>query len=242
MRPTVGFLVAAPVRRGMAFRPFAMLVLTGLASLGFPSEAIAGPNSGGTLILHLCNWGGECTYEWGYPLCESADEHLQQCEDAEVQNDPGFPGRFFAYAAFPEGSSPRLSRVAFGVDHSWEEPYEWFFLEAVPCADQEITTAGWPEAGEGVILSWDTPRTDILPVLYTFWGYVYYATPGSFWLTPHPTEGGWFEDDSQPPLRDGVVGYGRMGFGEPGELPCPDVPTGATEQGDSWGRIKARYR
>ncbi|MCA9727383.1 MAG: choice-of-anchor D domain-containing protein [Candidatus Eisenbacteria bacterium] len=45
--------------------------------------------------------------------------------------------------------------------------------------------------------------------------------PSTFSLTPHPTEGAIFLDDSGPPEIDPIVDLGVLGFGVPGSALCP---------------------
>jgi hypothetical protein len=55
--------------------------------------------------------------------------------------------------------------------------------------------------------------------------YAYADSSAELSLTPHPTQGGWFVDDSMPPLTDPIAAYGALGFGILGDAPCPGSGT-----------------
>jgi hypothetical protein len=65
----------------------------------------------------------------------------------------------------------------------------------------------------------------LLTEAYWFVGYTYSEQEGedstSVALIPHPRHHGVFVDDGFPAAVDTVAGYGRLGFGMAGALPCP---------------------
>lgn len=187
-----------------------------LLGMGFRG-ALAGPNAGGTLIMHA-----EPSIAY---TCEQCDYcpfvNLETC-DAAITSVSGFQTFvFYALGAFPAGSSPRVVGVTFGIQYS----AAFAFVNMGSCADFELSTPTWPASGSGTALTFDVPRTESLLPLYWFAGYNYYAPePASFALAPHPTQGGTFADDSIPSVLDVVAGYGSLGFEQPGELVCPEKP------------------
>ncbi len=135
-------------------------------------------------------------------------------------------------AAFPEGSLPRLRGATFGVDYSADvELLDWG-----ACADFVLPTGEWPAAGSGVGLVWDEPQSTRLVECAWFAVADPSLVPAFFAVTPHPTQGGMFADDSVPSQLDEVEFYGSFGFFQDGSLPCPSPvpgaccqPTGACE-------------
>lgn len=194
------------------------LVWVAAFSLGFvaASPATAGPNAGGVIILHAEPLVGR----ENPPLCDTFA--LTRCEDAVTQAPTGGGDtnvwRWYAVGAFPADASPRLKGVTFGIDYSAGV----FVGQWQSCGDFELTTPNWPSAsGEGTSVTWNEARTERLVPIYGFAGYSYYADPAHFCVGPHPTQGGYFGDDSTPALLDPIVDFGCLGFGTEGYLPCP---------------------
>ncbi len=190
-----------------------------LTSLG---TAFAGPNSHGTLIVHANppDQFSSCANEHEGSFCSLTDPcvALDACEHAITRVDASGAQVWTVIAAFPGGTSPRLSGITFGVQYPTS-----LTVEAVErCADFELSDATWPESGSGTALTWNTAQTDPLRVIYAFAGYNY-GSPALFSLIPHPTQGGFFGDDSIPSLLDPIAGYGALGFARPGVLACPST-------------------
>ena len=192
--------------------------------LPVPLVALAGVNAGGTMILHAnttiqytTNTTNYCGQS-GLTACSSAT--------ASVPASPSVTTVFYALAAFPDPSSPRLKGLTFGIqyDHSKFE-----LVAHGPCAGTEQPGAGWPGSGTGTSLAWNTTQTAGLVEAYWFAGHVY-ASPDScaFILTPHPDPGlgGKFADDSVPSQLDSIADYGRLGFGVAGYRACPSTGGG----------------
>jgi len=82
--------------------------------------AVAGVNAGGTVTLH---WNSAIAYtgDASFPNggLTSCDASVVQAPPATTFPPPDAQRRiWFAYAAFPTGSSPRLKGVAFGVTYT----------------------------------------------------------------------------------------------------------------------------
>jgi hypothetical protein len=186
-----------------------------------PSLALAGPNAGGTLILHA-NPSLVFTSDIQNYCGLSA---LDSCSAAvtSVEWDPGKHVVFHAIAAFPSGSSPRLKGLSFGIDY---DPAKFVVAARGTCADFEISDGGWPAPGTGTAQSWTTgTQTGVLTEVYWFVGYAYSEQQGedstSVALIPHPRQHGVFVDDAFPAEVDTIAAFGRLGFGEIGHLACP---------------------
>jgi hypothetical protein len=185
-----------------------------------PSLALAGPNAGGTLILHANPSIVFTSDTQNY--CGMAA--LDSCSAAvtSVEWDPGKHVVFHAIAAFPPGSQPRLKGLSFGIDH---DPTKFVMAARGTCADFEIPDGLWPAPGTGTAQSWTTgTQTGLLTEVYWFVGYAYSEQEGedstSVALIPHPLHYGVFVDDAFPAEVDTIAGYGRLGFGMAGYLPC----------------------
>jgi len=182
--------------------------------------AYAGPNAGGTLILHAnttivyttdvedyCG-SGTGGSQGGLVLCADAVNHVEGAGTVV----------FFAIGAFPDGSSPRVSGLVFGVNY----PSQIALVAQGSCADFELATGGWPASGEGTAITWNTTQQAQLVEAYWFAGYNYYSPdPHVFALGLHPTQGGDFGDDAVPANLDPIQGFGSLGFDAPGFTPCP---------------------
>ncbi|MEZ4648231.1 MAG: hypothetical protein R3E97_05480 [Candidatus Eisenbacteria bacterium] len=174
-----------------------------------------GPNRGGTLVLHL---DPDFVYSGGgLPDCESAG--LQSCGDVVARADVEGPVLIYALALFPEGASPRLTGVTFGIDF----PSCVQLLEWSTCADFEIADPDWPTPGSGTAVAWTTPQTTLAVPVYQFAASGYAAEPGELAITPHQDQGTWFADDSVPAILDPIEGLGSFGFFRSGVVPCPHV-------------------
>jgi hypothetical protein len=70
------------------------------------------------------------------------------------------------------------------------------------------------------VVLWGQPQTSQLVEVYWFAAYNTDGIPSTFDLTPHPSHGGVFYDDSVPAKEDPIVCYGTMGFDTNGERCC----------------------
>ncbi|MFN8549557.1 MAG: hypothetical protein U0527_16680, partial [Candidatus Eisenbacteria bacterium] len=191
------------------------------------SRGALGANANGVLLLHT-NPALVYSTDPG-PFCGQAG--LDACANAITEVSGGGPAVIFALAAFSEGSQPRMAGVSFGIEYG-----HCVVLEAWgPCADHELATPTWPESGQGTALTWDNAQTTILTELYWFAAYTYDGAVDRITLTPHPTDGAFFVDDSVPPVIDPVGAFGTFGFGQPGSAECPPLvtPSGACCLGTS---------
>ena len=195
---------------------------TGLLLLA-SNLALAGPNEGGTLILHA-NPSLVFTSDIQNYCGMSA---LDSCSAAvtSVPWDPGTKIVFHAIAAFPPGSQPRLKALSFGIDY---DPAKFVMAARGSCADFELPDGTWPAHGTGTSQSWTTgTRTGLLTEVYWFAGYAYSEQEGedstSVSLIPHPMQHGVFVDDGFPSEADTIAAYGALGFGRAGSAPCSPV-------------------
>ena len=194
-------------------------VVLGFFALLVPVVVLAGPNAGGTLVVHdtgLFYSGDVPAYPSAVPECEEIDS------DLPLDFPTGAQGVVWkVYAAFPVcGSGPRLKAFVMGSAF----PEEVVVLAGGvpdPVADFEIPQDGWPyESGGGVGIAFGTVKTDPVNEVYWLGGYAY-ATGVLLSVTPHPVGETIFVDDSVPGIVDPVAGFGSIGFGVTGVTPCP---------------------
>lgn len=200
-----------------------------LLSLIGVRQSAAGPNLGGTLIVHA-NPSIVYTTDVSNYCGQSG---LGNCADGTFRHDGADPVVFFIMAAFPASSSPRLSGVVFGIDY---DATHVTLLASGLCGDFQLPTNGWPGPGEGNAITWNTAQTGHLVDIYWFAAYNYLSpSPAMFSITDHPVRGGGccFADDAVPANLDPILAYGALGFDQPGVPACPDGgATGACCFGD----------
>ncbi len=177
----------------------------------------AGPNSGGTLIIHHNEALQFTSVE---DFCNESE--LFTCADAQPRVDRSGPVIFHVLSAFPSTAESRLAGVTFGINY----PDCVILLAAGHCGDFEVDMAEWPDPETGTAVTWTEPQTSNLVEVYWFAGYVFDDQVATVSAIPHPIQGGYFGDDSIPSILDPITGYGVLGFFGPGSAPCPD-PEGA---------------
>ena len=69
------------------------------------------------------------------------------------------------------------------------------------CGDFRLNDANRPDSGAGSTVIWSSPQTDTFVPIYWFAAHTFGA-PGRFNLVPHPTQGGYFGDDSRIPIGE----------------------------------------
>lgn len=172
-----------------------------------------GPNYGGTLILH------------SNPNLQYTSDHteycgasgLNVCSQAETETSGEDIRVIHAIAAFHPDNEPRLGGITFGIEYGFCVT----IADYGACGDFELPTSGWPASGEGTSVTWSVARLDHLVDVYWFAAYGDSLYLHEMRLTPHPTQGGYFADDSIPAVLDPVADYGSFGFNMDGDAPCP---------------------
>jgi hypothetical protein len=208
----------------------ALVVLT-IAS----GPVFAGPNEFGVLYIHntgvLYAGGPE---ETPVPTCAGIVNQVA-IEDAHMI--------WKVYAAFPIDASPRLKGLAWGYGIS-ENNAGYVYIEANGPQNESVFSvlegvngSVWPGmGGDSVFVGMgftDSARVATVNELWWFAGTAYAGLggePQSICLIPHlRAENRFFLDDAFPPHEDAIMGYGCLGFGQPGFTPpCPVIPpTGA---------------
>ncbi len=200
-------------------------LLLSAAALALAAPAWAGPNAGGVLAVDALP---DVIYsDVGGSLCEAVGDDLPDfCRDLDTNVPPGTESVsvWQILALFPDGSSPRLAGVVFGID------YDGSALTVInheQCGDFELFTNDWPGPGSGANVVWFEAQTSPIVRIYSFAGYAYYAD-ASFGFGPHPVGPSGFGDDDVPVNVDEIAAYGSLGFNNnPGSAPCFDDAPGA---------------
>jgi len=203
-----------------------LMAVAALALVG--SVAFAGPNAGGTIFVHNASVvanGDMCGQGTAPASCVEAN--------TELDNYDITPWVWKVYAAFKPCTAPRLKAMSLGITYDqYENGGSLIMTGSGPCIGDplngaaEFPSAGWPGSGGGNVLVWQYTQTATVVEAYWFAGYSYpYGTPSTFALGPNPDPvlGGVFADDAAPPVQDNIVGYGFLGFNQPGGIICPDA-------------------
>jgi hypothetical protein len=119
----------------------------------------------------------------------------------------------------------------------------FLFYGWTACADSDVPSAGWPDCGEGITVSWTAEQPGPHVTMGILDLYVY-GTPATLGTAPDPQVGyAEFCDGTQPdPICAQFQGnnwcrFCYVGFGESGFCWC-DLPVDET----TWGAVKALYR
>jgi hypothetical protein len=194
-------------------------LLFGICALGLvAAPAEAGPNAGGTLIVH----NPQIAYTDDTPgYCGM--NPLADCETAVTRIDGAGPHYdtsvvWKIYAAFPQASSPRLMGASFGLQY---DPEVVVFASG-SCGSLELPEESWPASGTGTSTIWPEVQLGHVTEIYWFAGYVEDAAPHFFRAAPHPESFACFADDAVPANLDRIFAFSSLGFGAAGILLCPD--------------------
>ncbi len=192
----------------------------------------ANPNdlAGGVFITHApvfpvgtgcwMGWCG-CYYQGAVLGIESCEEQINNMPITSYHDDPTL---FYVVAAWSE---PKIwCGTEFGISSEFDELF--YFIEYGPCLENslEISTVGWPGAGEGTaVVATDTPWEGNFVPTYFFLGYTYTDTRIQLDVDPAQDFAGTGNCEIPPQLWDAVC-LGAVGTGsDPGVYCCPEVIT-----------------
>lgn len=192
-----------------------MIVVGLFGALPVVGPVYAGPNAGGTLIIHDTGLLGSVGPEG--PVFTP----LAECAVADTEAAVGVECTWVVYAAFPAEGSPRFKGLTF------QERFDPGSLIITgggmmdPPAAHVVVLGGWPTTDEGVIwVTFDPAQTTKLVPICWFSGEA--AVSGTtFRVSDNPGASPVFRDDSSPPEEDPVLGFGTLGFGVAGSNRCP---------------------
>jgi hypothetical protein len=186
-----------------------------LGALPVVGPAYAGPNAGGTLIIHDTGLLGSVGPEG--PVFTP----LAECDAADTEAAVGVECTWVVYAAFPVEGIPRFKGLTF------QERFDPAALIITgggmtdSIAGRVVGYGGWPTTDGGVAwVTFNPAQTAKLVPICWFSGEAA-ASGATFRVSENPEAWAVFEDDSSPPEEDPVLGFGTLGFGAAGSNRCP---------------------
>ena len=203
-----------------------------------------GPNAGGVLWVHdtgVVVSSDPSVWPAKPAKCSDVDNEMPL---SPVGGDAAVSRYWKVYAAFSEGSSPRLKSVGWKAEFpdNHVSPYAYVNVTSGVAPDEDgagtdffIGDLGFPLASGGQVgQSFPTgPRTTTVTTLFIFGGFGYNADPNTYpnptWSTVAkllPFDDANFGDDRIPANTDQIAGYGTLGFGKAGYTPCPKDTNG----------------
>jgi len=195
--------------------------LMALAVLCIAGPAFAtGPNIGGTLVIHDTGVTFSTVADLPVPPVSTAPA---SCSAVDVQLPEGSPtvqSVWKVYAAFPDGSSPRVKGLAWGITGSGAAYVTTAGLPDPPNCFQ-VVQGSWPSPPGSIGQSFVFTQTAQLVECYWFGGYGYAGA--LFSTAPHSVQASDFVDDAVPGNTDSIAGFSSIGFGVNGNLVCPQV-------------------
>jgi hypothetical protein len=203
----------------MLFRRIGSVLLF-MAVLAAP--ALAGVNTGGILVAHDASLLTSAT-DGAVPIAQQGSAPTG-CADVDARingaTSQGAAALFKVYAIFPQGSSPRLKGVAWGVHYGATTSLE----KGWNCGDFELPDADWPGSDQGNSVTFDAVHTGLVIPIYVFSAYTD-GTAGTVDLAANPSQGAVFGDDTVPAALDVIAGLGKIGFDTDGTVPpCGGYP------------------
>lgn len=170
------------------------------------------PNYGGRLLVHAIAF---------------SDSVPVRC--AEIRNS--VPGNgvhtVIILAAFPPENSPRLRRVAFGIDYPSDavQILSWDVVSGTATPSES-----WPAPGSEIVIEWEEARRNSFEPLVSF--EISVSAPADLRTTKSSQEPAGFVDDFDPPNKEEIACFGSLGIGVPGNQCCWSV--GACCVGKDW--------
>jgi len=220
----------------MVNRHVAVVVLALAVVCLLPTAAWCGRNMDGALIVHT---EPGLIYTEGYDYCDINFENPGSCiaANTEVDVPPGKVAVVWLLAAFPAGSSPGVTVIQFGLEHTFS-PMDIVSYEACDPADVEIPDGDFPASDTGMSLAF---YPSVYRTLFPFYWFAIAGGPGdTFGTTVSPTaRQAVFVDEGNPPQMDEIDRFGYARWGSLGDNDCPP----SIERRDATlGEIKSGYR
>lgn len=221
----------------MVIRRMAMLVLLIVCTCVLSTTAWCGRNSDGALIIHT---DPSTTYTAGYDYCDQDYLNPGNCISANTQVDSDLEGEaviVWALASFPAGSSPGVTVVEFGIDHTVSSGN---IVSYGPCGPNviEIPDPNFPGSDSGMTVAF---YPSVYKSLFPFYWFAVYGRSGdTFGTSENPATGNAsFVDEGNPPQTDYIYRFGYARWGSPGDNDCPPS---VERREATLGEIKSGYR
>jgi hypothetical protein len=220
----------------MVIRHLAVAVLVIALAIVLPTSAWCGRNMDGALIVHT---ESGVTYTDGYDYCDINFENPGSCiaANTEVDVPAGDAAVIWLLAAFPAGSSPGVTVIRFGVQHTLS-PMNIVSYESCGTAGIEIPDGDFPASDTGMSLGF---YPSAYSTLFPFYWFAIAGNSGdTFGTTVSPSSGlADFTDEGSPPEMDGIDRFGYVRWGSTGDNDCPPS---VERREATLGEIKAGYR
>ena len=163
------------------------------------------------------DWCAEYDVQYGIVGCDEQNTNMP------ALGDPTNPTLFYVVAAWDEAKL--WCGTEFGISPDFDETF--YFTEYGACLPNhlEITTNGWPGAGEGTaVVATDIQWEGNFVAVYHFLGYCYYSTEIALDVDPAQNFAGTGNCNIPPQIWDAVC-LGVMGTGDNlGAECCPEAP------------------
>lgn len=172
-------------------RALASVLVAGLGLAAFSTASFAGANANAKLLLHITAKTTKNTCGTrGQPACNGV-----------VSNGALYPTSYFTYLVVADGNQPAgIGGLQCGIQYNGTpgagvDVFTWNL-----CATLEFVSTGWPNAGGGNLITWDTATkcqrfvpagNDAQNGVAAAAGYFYMAsyTPDVMAITPRPVDG-----------------------------------------------------
>ena len=199
---------------------FLLLLLSVICSVGL---AFAGKNENGALVVHTDD-GVAYTFTADY--CGDDYSGPVNCESAWTRADKDIEDAAVVWllAAFPWDSTPAVTVIYFGLEHSLLPGYIVNQSYCGPVGSIEIPDDGWPD-------EWESAGTSIAfgsaisgEILFPFYWLAAYGSTGDFLGTGINPSGGYagFVDDNVPGNLDYIDSFGAVYWqSDLGSNDCP---------------------
>jgi hypothetical protein len=155
---------------------------------------------------------------WTNGVCDQFDSWVpQDCNDFNTRTDVDVntPALIWFIAWFPATSSPGVTVVYFGHDHSMPQYYHNRWGLCGPAGSLELPDGGWPDApaAAGNSVAFGTPVVG--DYRFPFYYFDVWGETGWHYCTAINPVGGYaaFVDDSNPPELDEIYGFGCVYYG-----------------------------
>jgi hypothetical protein len=223
-------------------------VLAGVATLALSTGAHAAGNNNAKIMLHALSLTTK-------NQCTRAANVQTTCAgyNTGVNNLALVPTYYFAYMLVVNGSQAEgIAGVQAGINYNPAPNAGVDVFGWVLCATLEFSSTGWPAAGGGNLITWDSVlrcqtggNATVGAVAVAGYFYMGAYTNDVMRVTPRPVDGvakvancGSIEDIVYASPNDSQTFLGALGFGQPGVNPCgrdlPPLPVEPT----SWSGVK----
>ena len=219
----------------MVIQRMAMLALLLVLTCVLSTTAWCGRNSDGAFIVHT---DPSTSYTAGFDYCDRDYQNPGNCISANTQVDAGGEAAvIWVIASFPAGSSPGVTVVEFGLEHTVSTGDVLVYGPCGPVSI-EIPDPSFPGSDSGMSVAF---YPSVYRTLFPFYWFAVYGRSGdTFGTGENPATGrASFTDEANPPQMDDVTRFGYVRWGSPGDNDCPPS---VERREATLGQMKSGYR